>query len=100
MTTRHKDFLLTHCRVCSKPLGRNRYDSKVNEKALSYLGVDVTSDNTDVHPQYFCNSCYLTAKRISSNGKSLVANPRNGFLTLILNALFVMLNLKVDDQRK
>uniref|UniRef100_A0A1X7TM11 RING-type domain-containing protein n=1 Tax=Amphimedon queenslandica TaxID=400682 RepID=A0A1X7TM11_AMPQE len=30
---------------------------------IKSLGVDLSSDSPEIHPQYFCNYCYLTAKK-------------------------------------
>ena len=66
-TKKHQDFLNSHCRVCSRALCKTRYRTTKYELLLEYWGVDPTSDITDVHPQFFCNSCYLTSKKLSGS---------------------------------
>ena len=62
----HQKFLTRHCRVCTKKVGRVWYQVKNYNKLLSILGVDTSNDEIDIHPQCFCNSCYLTSRRMYS----------------------------------
>ena len=66
MSSKHQDFLSTHCRVCGKGIGY-KYNCCKHKELLRYLGIDPTSDNSLVHPDSFCNSCYLTAKKICAS---------------------------------
>ncbi len=61
---KHQAYLSTHCRMCSQKLGRTQYSCAKYSTLLHNAGVDVTSDNSVVHPEHFCNSCYFTIKRI------------------------------------
>ncbi len=71
ISKKHLDFLSTHCRVCSKALGKTKYSCSKYLTVLAHFGVNTGSDNSHIHPEYFCNSCYLTAKRIAkSDGQS------------------------------
>ncbi len=63
MTSKHQVFLNKHCRVCSKNLGKTQYRCVKYTMILSHFGLDPTLDNIEIHPESFCNSCYLTAKR-------------------------------------
>ena len=69
MATKHEDFLHEHCRVCSKTLRNTKYNCVKHSDLLEHLGVDVTGDDSSVHPQLFCNVCYMTAKRISRSSQ-------------------------------
>ena len=58
------EFLKHHCRVCGKLFGnKTKYDCKKYSRILEVFEIDPTSDSDDVHPEAFCNTCYLTAKR-------------------------------------
>ncbi|XP_011408434.1 PREDICTED: V(D)J recombination-activating protein 1-like [Amphimedon queenslandica] len=66
----HQNNLNNHCRVCSKALGKTKYKCiKYVSLLEQYLSVDLTNDTTAVHPEHFCNSCYLTAKKISQDAE-------------------------------
>ena len=69
MATKHKDFLSSHCRVCSKSLGNAKYNCEKYPSVLGCLGIDISSDDALVHPPFFCNVCYVTAKRISQSSQ-------------------------------
>uniref|UniRef100_A0A1X7U4H6 RAG1 importin-binding domain-containing protein n=1 Tax=Amphimedon queenslandica TaxID=400682 RepID=A0A1X7U4H6_AMPQE len=63
---KHKKYLDNHCRVCGKAFDKTRkYMCKQYIEILEVLGVDPSNDDDNVHPESFCNSCYLTAKRAS-----------------------------------
>ena len=85
-TKKHQDFLNSHCRVRSRALGKIRYRTTKYQLLLEYWGVDPTSNIADVHPQFFCNSCYLTSKKISGSKDRGV-----GHHTTISNVTFVIL---------
>ena len=59
----HITFVERHCRVCCKVLGKQKYQCSHHESLLMSLGVDLSSDSPEIHPQYFCNYCYLSAKK-------------------------------------
>ena len=66
---RTSKFLTRHCRVCTKKVGRVWYQVKNDNKLLQFL-VWTLAMMKDIHPQCFCNSCYLTWRRMySKNGK-------------------------------
>ena len=69
MSSKHQEFLRTHCRVCSKVLGKTKYNCCKYLSLLEHLGVNPTHDSSDVHPDSFCNGCYLIAKNISDSGE-------------------------------
>lgn len=57
-------------------------------EVLEVLGVDPTNDDDNVHPESFCNSCYLTAKRAlskctSSSRQSITWTPHEDNSCLI-----------------
>ena len=56
-------FLERHGRVCCKVLGKQKYQCSHHESLLKSLGVDLSIDSSEIHPQYFCNYCYLSAKK-------------------------------------
>ena len=66
---KHQNFLKSHCRVCSRALGKTRYRTTKYEQILNCWDVNPGSDITDVHPEYFCNSCYLTSKKLSAGSQ-------------------------------
>ncbi len=58
------------CRICSKRLGRVSYSTKTPaEKGKSTTLIEecfdcLITDNAAIYPPQFCNSCYLTMKRM------------------------------------
>ena len=63
----HKGELHNHCRVCARPLHKERVthactyksDSKNYPDILQkWFNIKVDDDNPNVHPQRFCNTCY------------------------------------------
>ena len=60
-------FLDEHCRICCKKLRGTKYFIRDYQEIFKLFGVDVSDDDAHVHPEFFCNSCYLTAKRSSLN---------------------------------
>ena len=63
MTGRHLEFLNNHCRVCCKRFGKSKYSCFRYPSILRHYGIDPSLDHIEIHPDSFCNSCYLTAKR-------------------------------------
>ena len=59
----HTSFLERHCRVCCKVLGKQNHRCSQHDSLLRSLGVDVSSDKAEVHPEFFCIYCYLAAKK-------------------------------------
>ena len=60
-STKHQQFLYSHCRVCGKTFGKKTsYTCSKYLTILEALGIDPDNDNDDIHPG--CYSCYLTAK--------------------------------------
>ena len=76
MCTRHQEFLEKHWRICSKLLRRSKFGCQKYSKALLHFGVDVVSDDISIHPEYFCNTCRLTVKRMNNSaGKTTTRVP-------------------------
>lgn len=71
----HVSFLERHCRVCCKVLGKQKYLCSHHESLLKSLGVNLSSDNPEIHPQYFCNYCYLSAKKHMCGQQSCTLSP-------------------------
>ena len=93
-TKKHQDFLNSHCRVCSRALGKTRYRTTKYELLLEYWGIDPTSDVTDVHPQFFCNSCYLMSRSYPDQRTEVF--DLSGHHTTISYVTFVILFVKVE----
>ena len=71
-STKHQQFLNSHCRVCGKTFGKKtRYTCSKYLTILEGLGIDPANDNDDIHPGSFCNSCYLTAKRLPHSSSKI-----------------------------
>ena len=49
--------------MCCKVLGKQNHRCSQHDSLLRSLGVDVSSDKAEVHPEFFCNYCYLAAKK-------------------------------------
>ena len=67
MTSKHQRYLDTHCRICTKSLGRVNYMCKDN-KSLMSIGIDPTSEDATIHPSKFCHCCHVkltSASKIS-----------------------------------
>ena len=63
----HRQNLGSLCRICTKKLGRVSYS--IQEKAglvEECFHISVSSDNPDIHPGRFCNSCKLTMRRMTN----------------------------------
>ena len=58
------------CRICTKKLGRVSYSTqtpaeKGNTKTMIEQCFECTgNENPDIYPSQFCNSCYLTMRRM------------------------------------
>ena len=65
---KHVEQLAKHCRVCGNRLQKGKSRSStyacVNKKEELQLtfGVTVDNDKSEVHPSYFCGSCYLKVR--------------------------------------
>ena len=65
----HKEELMKSCRVCGRRLrsskgnGRAFECSKYHQELLKTFSVDITNDNSDIHPPQFCFSCYGVIRR-------------------------------------
>ena len=74
----HSEQLARHCRVCgrklSKSKGRSTSYSTIDhqEVLLACFGVDVSHDDTELHPPKFCNCCYATAKQHMRRSSSMI----------------------------
>lgn len=66
----HLQQLLKHCRVCGRRLSRAKGRATVYQctghaaNLLTFLGVDVSSDQEDTFPPHFCNQCYAMMTRV------------------------------------
>ena len=63
----HRQNLGSLCRICTKKLGRVSYS--IQQKAAlveECFHISVSSDNPDIHPGRFCNSCKLTMRRMTN----------------------------------
>ena len=68
MTSKHQRYLDTHCRVCTKSLGRVNYACKYNQSLMSSIGIDPTSEDATVQPSKYCHCCHVkltSASKIS-----------------------------------
>ena len=61
--------------MCCKVLGKQKYLCSHHESLLKSLGVNLSSDNPEIHPQYFCNYCYLSAKKHMCGQQSCTLSP-------------------------
>ena len=55
------------CRVCGKAV--KGYAHSVNEEhrnLLAVAGIDTSQDSKEVHPNSFCNGCYLTLRQMQA----------------------------------
>ena len=64
---KHKEFLDNHCRICCNRLRATKYHITDYLHIFKLFGIDASDDDPTVHPKFFCNSCYLTAKTSSKN---------------------------------
>lgn len=55
-----------HCRVCGSRLKGTKYLNTKYIDVLKLYHIDPSSDDSAIHPKFFCNSCYLTAKTAST----------------------------------
>ena len=63
----HQNQLVKHCRVCGKAV--KGYAHSVNEEhrnLLAVAGIDTSQDSKEVHPNSFCNGCYLTLRQMQA----------------------------------
>ena len=65
---KHQQYLDDLCRVCGKKVGRVRYSVMKYQEVLSSMGLFVAHDIEHIHLKQFCNSCYLTGKRMTDKG--------------------------------
>lgn len=66
-SSKHQDYLDNHCRVCAKRLGVTKYNVSTHNNIMTHFGIIRSSDKIEVHPQFFCHSCFRTATLTSSN---------------------------------
>ena len=67
--SQHTKALETLCRICSRKLGRVSYSTstpaaKGDDTSLIEVCFKTEPDNPAINPPRFCNSCYLTMKRM------------------------------------
>lgn len=65
----HIDCLKKLCRVCGDILTTQRVTYKCQQKRdlLLAVNINISEDNTEIHPPTFCNRCYSTLKHIKDN---------------------------------
>ena len=67
----HLQQLSQHCRVCGKRLSKAKgrlisYNcGKHQEELKAIFNIDVSQDDIELHPSYFCQSCYCCMKRLA-----------------------------------
>ena len=65
----HAVELDKHCRICAKKLPKGRKHScSSSGSLLKPFGVNVATDEHDIHPQYYCHNCHSIAKRLEKPG--------------------------------
>ena len=68
---KHQHYLDSHCRVCGKAFGKHTKYLCINSlTTLEALGIDTTNDQENIHPNSFCNSCYLISKCVSHSSST------------------------------
>ena len=68
---KHQHYLDSHCRVCGKAFGKHTKYLCINSlTTLEALGIDTTNDQENIHPNSFCNSCYLISKHVSHSSST------------------------------
>ena len=77
----HSAWLQDNCRVCGGRVTKSKvsYDchTESNQLKLQAIGISVSKDKKDVHPQRFCHSCYnvcTCAIKASADGKDYTHN--------------------------
>ena len=77
----HQEQLVKHCRVCRKVVkGYAHSVKKEHKNLLAVVSINTSQDSKEVHPNLFCNSCYLTlwqmqAAELSSNVRQTALCP-------------------------
>jgi len=67
----HQNQLAKYCRVCGKVVKGYAYSvNSEHSNLLAVAGIDTSQDNKDVHPNTFCNSCYLTLRQLQAADSS------------------------------
>ena len=65
----HQQELQKHCRVCGKRLCKAKSKATIypciqhQDSLLKSFGIDVSQDNSTIHPLKFCNPCYAVTRR-------------------------------------
>ena len=63
----HQKKLAKHCRVCGKAVkGYAHSVNKDHRNLLAVAGIDTNQDSKEVHPNSFCNGCYLTLQQMQA----------------------------------
>lgn len=65
------EYMEQHCMLCGRRLGTTKYCTMTHSTTVQLLGLDVTSDDPLIHHNFFCNSCFLMARRISKQQPGL-----------------------------
>ena len=61
----HEQELKNFCRVCARKLSKG-YKHKCSNSGtlLERLGVQISKDESTIHPPFYCHNCHNTAKRL------------------------------------
>lgn len=70
-SARYLEYLEQQCRLCGRRLGTTKYCTRTRSTTVQLLGLDATSDEPLIRPNFFCNSCFLMARRISKQQPGL-----------------------------
>ena len=78
---KHREYLNNMCRVCTRRTQTSQdiirrkpatFACKFKDNIYSLCGIDINTDNENVHPQKLCRSCVdmiTNSKRTGSNGE-------------------------------
>ncbi len=67
----HRAQLEIHCRVCAKVFTGKLYKytcKTFRDSLLEAFKLDVSKDVPEIHPSYFCHSCYTKGKQYTKGG--------------------------------
>ena len=73
----HQDCLAKLCRVCGSLTSNQRvtYDCASGDnpaRLLAYMKVDISNDDSFIHPKHFCHKCYSALKRAEQDSNITV----------------------------
>ena len=81
----HEQELKNFCRVCARKLTKGyKHKCSGSGTLLELLGVQISSDESTIHPPFYCHSCHSTAKRLEKDGgEESSLHPTSGLHTLM-----------------